>query len=243
LRIQSKFKDYYDFVGQRYGEDPDVVYTRGRIDVAPAGNVFALYSSKHGREVEHFVRHDLKLKDDEWTRATYGIELIFAADYVFPVVRITHREHDAAGQHVERVSYRPLDVDTHHWLSTRWDWQIRARGKENEKQAKWDSFHRDVEDFRKRHIVPMQVKLHAPVLHVSGAGLYDVVPILRDFGIPSLVTPEQMWQAIYDCFVNRLRRNPDKEVPVQLSNEERIEKAGFDLKTSFRNPIKWGADE
>ena len=37
---------------------------------------------------------------------------------------------------------------------------------------------------------------------------------------------------------NVLRKSPDKEPPVTIGNDDRIEAAGFDLKTSFRHPIK-----
>jgi hypothetical protein len=43
---------------------------------------------------------------------------------------------------------------------------------------------------------------------------------------------------IYNFIQNVLRKNPDTIPPVEVKNENKILSAGFDLKTSFRNPIK-----
>lgn len=61
------------------------------------------------------------------------------------------------------------------------------------------------------------------------------IPILKDLGISKLITAEQMWQSIYHCITNVLRKNPDKQPPVTVSNQERIWASGFDEKMSFRH--------
>lgn len=67
----------------------------------------------------------------------------------------------------------------------------------------------------------------------------NLVPILSQ--IPNLVktlgSPEIFYQQLYNFFIEN-RENVDLEPPVSVDNKSKIQKAGFDLKTSFRHPIK-----
>jgi hypothetical protein len=240
MKIQSKFKDYYDHVGHLYGEDPDVVYARGRVEPVTADELFK-YTPDRGRyghilggRSSRVGLHDLMEREDEKTGKRYAMELIFAAELAFAVVEVNTPGRPHSGEEIWTSAYQALDLPMLKWLTNNkykpWLW-------EKKNALEWDVFLEALATFRKEKIEPLQVRLKAPVLHVTVEGVVEKVPVLKDFGIASLVPPEQLWQQIYSFFVNRLRHNPDKAVPVQLDNNRRVEKAGFDLKTSFRNPI------
>jgi hypothetical protein len=64
----------------------------------------------------------------------------------------------------------------------------------------------------------------------------DKIPILKQMGVQNIIPANEVWQEIYHVLSNVLRTNPDKEPPLQVNNEERIQAAGFD-ENSFRNPV------
>ena len=56
-------------------------------------------------------------------------------------------------------------------------------------------------------------------------------PILVNTFIPRLIPPEDIWQALYN-YLSSLR---DKPITDLRTDEQKLESAGFDKKTSFRN--------
>ena len=64
------------------------------------------------------------------------------------------------------------------------------------------------------------------------------MPNLGELNFGRMIPAEQMWQDIRATITDVLRPNPDRAPPVEISNEDKIHKAGFDGKTSFRHPVK-----
>ena len=60
-------------------------------------------------------------------------------------------------------------------------------------------------------------------------------PILQEVGMASVIPAFQMYQDIAYFVGNTMKSCPDTVPPVDVSNQEKIIKAGFDLKSSFRH--------
>jgi hypothetical protein len=58
---------------------------------------------------------------------------------------------------------------------------------------------------------------------------------LDSLGFACMRSAEQAYQEIETYIVNVLRVNPDKAVPVQVADKDKINQHGFDLKQSFRH--------
>lgn len=56
-------------------------------------------------------------------------------------------------------------------------------------------------------------------------------PILANTFIPKLIPPTEIWQTIYD-YLSSIK---DKPISDLRTDEQKLESAGFDKKTSFRN--------
>ena len=56
-------------------------------------------------------------------------------------------------------------------------------------------------------------------------------PILANTFIPKLIPPDEIWQALYD-YLSSLKDTP---ITDSRTDEQKLESAGFDKKTSFRN--------
>ncbi len=231
MKIASKFKDYYDYVSHTIGQDPAVTYIRGKIPHIEL------------EEPDRWNRATRKLNNSYLIfpgigqgytdpNKTVTIEYLVAGEYVFVVENTTIRHHDPelAGDYVyettRRAMMEPEAIATFpKLLGQRHYW---GNDKTLEQIAK--------------DIPELTAKVGYPVylLRNDGAKGFRVdenTPILKDMGVPALVPATEMWQSIYTVMTNVLRKNPDKAVPVELAEKDRIVKAGFDLKTSFRNPI------
>ena len=55
-------------------------------------------------------------------------------------------------------------------------------------------------------------------------------------GISGIISTFEIYQGISNFFVE-LKGNEDLNPPVELANNDKIVKAGFDTKTSFRHPV------
>lgn len=211
MTIQSRWKDYYDYIGFLYGQDPETVYVRKPLTETifldcPTAKAFPAFQYIRGLDC-------------------YKFEYLVAGTYVFPII---HTARHSSWERDHKVTLEDFRKDffetTCKWYRDYYQHVFEPNcGVSNETLA--DTI----------RTVGQPVFLVCPHPHDSENLYVDCkIPVLADQGIPALVPPEQMWQGIYGTLTNVLRKNPDKAPPVQLSNESRIQKAGFDLKTSFR---------
>ena len=61
------------------------------------------------------------------------------------------------------------------------------------------------------------------------------IPNLSTFGFASVVSAPQMYQNIAYFMANTVNESPDLVVHDNMSNREKIQQHGFDLKQSFRH--------
>ena len=224
MRIISKFKDYYDHVGHRYGEDPMVTFTRGK-------------TTPLAKEVR--AHQCFESRRDDRTRTEYEAQIVVAGAHVFPMVQAWTRGNDFMGQPTSTVGYRPLDKAMLHWLVSGGSYGYKS--KYYNEDYDWKEFSQWLDKLKSK-LPEMMRECGSPVFKLHRVSHYRVnvaehVPILKDLGIAAVVTPEQMWQDIYMAITTHMRPNPDKAPPVEISERDKIVKAGFDLKTSFRDPV------
>lgn len=225
MRLQSRFKDYYDFISHRFGGDPSCVYVRE----PPRGSGTGYFlvdacDTEDGFKDEIAYAHRLK----------YDMRYIIIGTRVYPFVhdRVRGDMHllvKEGGTGIDRFlahnyktkgpSYpEPIPVAKLENL-------IRAVG-----APVFEVVSIDVSWTNKTS--PASHRSRKTSLKISGH-----VPVLADLGFPSFLPAKDAWQEIYTTLTSVLRRDPDKEVPVKLSNNDRVMKAGFDLKSSFRHPV------
>ena len=239
MRIQSTFKDYYDFVSHKFGEDPDIVYRRKNL-FSGAGKYFVSQKVDWaGRDYFQDTMARSYPPVGKKARGIDGIGLEYHLEWIVAGPHVTTflvREVDGVAPTYERIVLkdpRYVYLFVHNFDR----WSEKDRREYDKKFVPWPR-------------VPEGEKLNdlirtvgAPVFRLWRPGRHgklvvaDRVPVLKDFGFPAYIAPEQMWQDIYATITNVLRHNPDKAPPVTVEEKYRIEAAGFDLKTSFRNPI------
>ena len=228
MRIISRYQDYYDFVGKRYGEDPDAVYVR-RDTGSP------VVQSRVGLHLL-FCNYGPVDRETRKPLPTYECTYLVAGTRVFPYLT-----YDPA-QDCNRGPKRVVSLE---------EFKLCFYDRlESYAKSDYEYVLRPNCGVPPKTLIELIQAVGAPVFevprvtynfsgHEDDRRVFTVhvasqVPVLRDYGIPALVSPEQMWQNIYSCLQNVLRKNPDKAPPVELGNNDKIVKAGFDLKTSFR---------
>lgn len=244
MRINSKFKDYYDYIGHKFGQDPDVVYNRGPIPKAEEyqfgyrPDLLWRSSFIERQNCLYWVVEDLFRKNSETSDPTIKDQFLYvcAGELIFPYIQreIFREEWD---QNAKKM-VSGLSTIEHIQVSEGIVRQYLGAGWEGERAI--SRYEAGLEKL-KRGLPEIQRELNAPVFEIyrgfNGVHVSQYPPRLADFDIPSRVSAQDMWQNIYSTMTNVLRKNPDKEPPVKISNQDKIVKAGFDLKTSFRNPI------
>lgn len=225
MKIVSKFKDYYDHIGQRYGQDPEVVYLRGKVKPL----------KEMPKNCCHFVGVH---KTDEKTRTDYTVFLLVAGEFLFPMVRMDRRTKDVLGETVTVTEHRHLDKAMLYWISN--NFVGKRTSSYYTPDYYWNILQENLSSLR-RQLPQLMRECGAPVFLIQHAGgkvnVSEQAPVLKDLGVPALVPAAEMWQNIYATLTNVLRSNPDKEPPVEICDKDKIVKAGFDLKTSFRDPV------
>lgn len=230
MRINSQFKDYYDFVANQFGGgDPRIVYSRQRI-VRLDPKQFHDSTTVHmdiGHSLYDPARYDryCYLKPNEPHRE-YMYLVVAGKPYL--LVRL----YTNLISRYDISTYKVTDHDP----------------RERPKWMRLHHLHPDVE-FGKEYdfLIQLSRKIGTPVFAIEAIeyksnSQSDVVicgqcPILGRIGMASRVDPYQMYQDIAMFVGNKMKKTPDTQPPVELDNKQKILKAGFDLKQSFRHRV------
>lgn len=233
MKIQSKFRDYYDFISHLYGADPNAFFDRQAF--VQESVVLPPRRGHADRSFEKFSQGYYLAGEDGWQIA----HVVVGSIVVTTMERAWWDNKRNCHLHIPEAL---LDVERHEAaLQDEWD------GKRRGRRAK-PSGKRGQQDFDPSDVEYLIRAVGVPVFRVLG---FDGVlgdkrrlkidgraPVLKDIdGFTAKYPPEIVWQSIYTTLTSVLRVDPDKAPPVQVGEKYRIEGAGFDLKTSFRHPV------
>jgi hypothetical protein len=228
MKINSKFKDYYDHIEHITGGDPAVLYVRNRLKpLIDHGDV----------QLPQHIISNLKIARTlpNSYQSTYH-------NAVFKWLII-------AGKYYLIYQFRPnMGVYT--------DWKLVAPGSEmmaalfgnsrNSQQHVTGFYFGTGDDYA----IALSRELQQPVFTCTSGWEYTNkshknhkwvttvdcdIPILQDLGFASVIPAEQMYQDIAYFMSNTIRTNADTSPPVEVSEKDKIVGHGFDLKQSFRH--------
>ena len=217
MKIIDNKKDYYDYLSGVYGIDPYVVYDRrgsmGSNIILETPGWSDVFSKK-------------EIASDKIPKSNYGryynnrpfLDRIFeivveAGEKHFYIKCRRYRKTEDSPVEVTYKMYDPLQE-----INTRYSNTFVKREIERYK--------------KKRSKAPLAIfytdygKYHETVGHGEIEN-----PILKDLPITGMLPAEEIWQGIYDY----LLKMKEPVIVDSRTNDEHIESAGFDKKTSFRN--------
>jgi hypothetical protein len=208
MKIKSKFKDYYDFVGHKYGGgDPNVVYPRTRITVNHQPLIIAEY------KVQDLPNHRNYYNDLPGVNFKM---LAIAGKYFMLICENTH-EYDQKWEVWNDVKHAKYNF-------------------KNISKRSVNVFDNELVSLSKEVGHPVFIYYHHFDSKVGRClAVESACPILQDYGIDKVIPPEQMYQDLAYFIGNTMKDSPDTTPPVQIDNKDRIVQHGFDLKQSFRH--------
>jgi len=231
MLIISKHEDYYDYFTKIYGEDPKMVLDRRSNSVS---------SFKFPETSKHFaaaLKSVFRMSKDHYGRGplTQRLKiLVFCGRYYllaspinsynFKIVRYGDRAYKTL-----KLSEFVPDINQHnHQLEF------------NKMHTGWE---REVDLNNNQAIEYVYSFVNQPyfivdVVDAFSVYLSDEYPILNDLGLSSIIEPYEAYKEIVQFISSMLTDSPDSDPPVELSNKDKIHKAGFDTVTSFRGKNK-----
>lgn len=226
--IRTKTKDFYDYVQHVYGRDPNIVWDRDVITRDP--EILSIPGSPLQKQSIFQASVSLEkvgLPDYKVDAPGYIYHFGFSCISVLGRVYLTYK-----GQLVTKELFEKLHKNDEVYCYTPISFQ-----------RPWESIY----EFTSKpndEVLKMHKQLNAPIIKFNiGYHKYvyvsNAVPIISE--IPGFVkllgSPENLYKKLYNFFIEN-RANIDLEPPVSVDNKSKIQKAGFDLKSSFRHPIK-----
>lgn len=223
MRISSKFRDYYDFVADMYGGgDPRVTYPRTRLTKvdpkAPWAGGLYIDFDKWGVLPDPNRHYNFGRLD------AFEFRYLIIAGKPYLLRRSLSQIYDG-----DINSFKVADPEPDRYGGVSWQ---------------RDKFEFGVEY---PYLVELCRKVKHPVfvinrieylkdrkvsIHVDGQ-----CPVLGRIGMAKRVEPTQMYQELAMFVGNKMRETPDQKPPIELGNSQKIVKAGFDLKKSFRHRV------
>ena len=206
MKIISKYKDYYDFLVGKYGEDPLIVLDR-RTNEFPPRYVFDY-------KVTFFIC-DLEIE---------GLVKNGKVYYGKDIEPFAHKEKDYKG--LKRYRNRhTTEKDRHTTEKEKVYYAVDIGGRHlttfNIKPVK-----SNVNTKVGVPILMLKSYISKPLKQLDN---FYCFPILKDWNIQSLIKPEDMFLML-SAFVAKKDVDNDNR-----TDKEKIVDAGFDLKSSFRN--------
>ena len=237
MRIESKFKDYYDYVAYLYGGgDPKVYYHRRDLydsELRHEVNGYAVPNeslyTKNGELHELFGAGTVELNsiDSYWNSKwliVMGKLYLLVAKYTNkpPVWKVLSKSHELYKYLPKRRLYS--DIETINLYI--------------------DRSEKIYLDLCKKLKTPVFVQAQAYNSswrsRPKGANKAEIVlepkvPNLGELGFTALYSPEQLYQDLSYFMANTINDSPDMTPPVAISDKDKLLQHGFDPKRSFRH--------
>lgn len=224
MKIITKEKDYYDYVSKVYGEDEKIIFNRLReidfsnfetLDNTHPDDDFKSIKIEESVPISSFPYCDYRKY-----RSIYYEAVVFCGiPYLFRFVETYNNEkyHERiTPEYLKSTRSRWSDSNLHNEIEVEHPFWINIHKKLNTPLFVFTGF--EYVNYKKRSTTSyINIKKH--------------IPLLKDYNFQDFMEPEQCWQFISQFISLHLISN---DPPLELDNKERIVKAGFDLKTSFR---------
>jgi len=225
MKIIDNKKDYYDYVSGIYGIDPYVVYDRrGSV---PSSEIMSAWGEIFNKNViesdsKPYARYGRHMVGGPFIEKSYDI-IIEAGEKHFYINCKRLRKTETSPIKLTYEFYDPVEMLKNQY-------RLDLYGKSS---FMYDRYNREVERYsKKRSDAPLAMFITDWQHYWDKDSRGEIKnPILKDLPITGLIPAEEIWQGIYDYLLK-------KKEPVVIdsrTNDEHIESAGFDKKTSFRN--------
>lgn len=231
--IQSKFKDYYDYVGHTYGSDPLVRYIREPLTAF----------NEHGFRLNLTVKAklDFLIPDPRpphpGDTPRYNYKVLVVMDTAYLLQTYISVRTDISYEYDRYYLYDwitdPQKLKKHHWWREAGD-NLYANSTPRDCVIELTKLVGQPVFIIDRIGVDYQARLKGGAWPAS-ISIESNIPILGEYGFAALFPSTKLFQDLTYFIGNTMHSNPDRAPPVEVSNDDRLVQHGFDKKTSFRH--------
>ena len=221
MKIKSSFKDYYDYVAHAYGGgDPKILYVRERIS-----ETRQVVTCK-----TNWIMHQpLFIPNSEFSWLVVNGACYTLMSIVDPETgkrsppKVFTQEN--FGDYLQSIKPSRYYFPSKEIKHERYQGVKSAIVTELSRQLKQPVF-----------IIKSYTMCRNPDQHIFEVD--SRIPILQHYQFHKYFNPEQLYQEIAYYISNQMNESPDLVVLDNMTDKEKIQQHGFDLKTSFRHPVK-----
>lgn len=233
MKIISKFKDYYDSVAWTWGGgDPKIRYERRDFDSEELLSGTAMRLKHREIEAPLSVRFHRDMHDN------YNERILIVGERVYTVFSLSHNlRRTQKGGFREPEYFLP---DANHEIIT----------KDREHLRDWKKDGPSILYRKSPHAVALCKRVGQPVFWIARqyypkakwidrehhfVEIAKEIPRLSEIrNFAKFYPADQIYQDLSYVLGNLMHTPPDDNPPVQVEEKVRLQKKGFDLKTSFR---------
>ncbi len=210
LKIISKFKDYYDYIGHQMGMiDPKIVYDRN---------------------VKLSTTAEIKKLIIKINPFPYSCYKLLAFDMEIKFLCVNGKMYTLYRMYTKEKNYKVLSKDI-------FDQYFRKvfYYKNSHSFNPYDKSFL-IDDLSIAIGQPVFIiNRYYPSQRNESLYIEESIPILQNLNFPSIQAPQILYQELEHYISNVLRTNPDTLVPVEVEDKHKITQHGFDIKQSFRH--------
>lgn len=211
MKIISKIPDYYDYISKIYGEDDKIVFNRNlELDFSE----FKIPDVMNPYNLCKYIELKLPFQFVRKTDCTYVLLIYCGIPFLY------------------RYSIFDFKEEYHY-----------CKNAKNEFSNGYMRYYINQYDYLEKvnpFLLELHKKLKSPIFTINNFFYHDKIPItliskkipiLSQYHFQNIREPEICWQEISQFISLHFNSN---DPPLELNNNEKIIKAGFDLKKSFR---------
>lgn len=241
MKIISKYKDFYDHYAYHYGIDNSITWYRDLI-VNEESDLLCQDSSfiNLSRRVlkPSIVPKSFKLRYTNKKEFKDGDYLLGAISVLGTVYLVVYRiENGLAIPEKMLTKEFYLENFKDYELSRKYSMIIYG-----EVKCRYKELLAKIETFNKP-LLDLHYKLNVPILTLQFYPNKTVIPnlipqlgLIKGF-VSAIGDTGEFYRTIYNFFINN-KSQEQIDLPSEIDNKTKIHKAGFDLKSSFRHPVK-----
>lgn len=202
MKIISKYKDYYDYLAGINGIDEKLILDRSKFTPTPT-----IYSLDEGKL---YTFHVCGLRIE----VIYTNEQFYCGELLKKIELPWNRNKYDFGYSKKVETHALVRLQKGTAIVARFPYKLNIKDEENINEI-----------------------LQCPILIETGYGgdisyqqkTYSKFPVLKDYNIGSVLSPEKIWNMLYDFLAK------SKDIPNTQTDKQKIIGKGFDYKHSFRN--------
>ena len=220
MKIISNVKDYYDYVSGQYGIDDLIVFDRRNVYFPDKDESLPFYTG--------VLPDDLPYEKAKERRLTGYSIFNFYIRYNYLLISIGFVDHQLEYfRYLDETGQPALEINSH--ISYRREVPISALPINIDANPGFKYVKEDGGNIRKERIY----RYHSLWYTETSKQTHDpeAIPVLGKTVLPSIIPAHEVWTLIYE-HLSALKEKPFNDT---RSDIQKLQSAGFDKRTSFRN--------